>query len=112
MDDLLATVLAIAVVIAVLVGVAYVLGPGTDAMFESSVNRALERGEVAYRMTQEQVISVWGEPHDVQINTLAEQGFLGVLPEERMTWIYYSPYRTVTFVDEGLGPRVERISGQ
>ena len=68
---------------------------------------AIAAGIVVGGMSEAEVAEVWGEPDHIVTSRLTTPGIFG--PAEQYSWIYYNPYRKVTFVTEGFGEQVNRI---
>ena len=79
---------------------------------QSSIQDALAAGRVTEGMTERQVLSVWGEPDELETMTSKTslspaEGFLDALTNSRFEqattfysytmWVYKNPWRTVTF---------------
>lgn len=68
---------------------------------------ALASGNVVVGMNESMVAEVWGIPHHVQDSKRVLTGWLA--PVESYSWVYYEPYRKVTFQTEGYGERVTKV---
>lgn|GEM_PF-6425503 len=64
-------------------------------------------GNVVVGMNESMVAEAWGPPDFIQETNRVNRGLIN--PVETYYWIYFEPYRRVTFISEGYGQRVTSV---